>query len=75
MMRGTPPCPDLVLLDMFSSRAARTGAVIRRKSRDTDRLNGPDTFLREPEQRGYRAAENAVQIVIFCNNEPVRPLV
>jgi len=75
MMRATPPCPDPVLLDMFSSRAARTGAVIRRKSSDTDRLIGRDAFLREPERRGYRAVENAVQIVIFCKSGSVRPLV
>lgn len=69
-----PPPADLVLLDMFSSKAAREGAVIRRKSRDIDRLIGRDAFLKELDRRGYRAVENAGQIVIFCNREPVRVL-
>ena len=69
-----PPSPDMVLLDLFSSKSARTGAVIRRKSRDIDRLIGRDVFLREVRRRGYHAVENAGQIVIFCNAEPVRPL-
>ena len=73
-LQRSPPCPDLVLLDMFSSKAAREGAVIRRKSRDIDRLIGRDVFLRELDRRGYRAVENAGQIVIFCNAEPVRIL-
>ncbi|WP_415403024.1 hypothetical protein [Tateyamaria sp. SN3-11] len=62
------------MLDLFSSKAARDGAVIRRKSRDIERLIGRDVFLRELEQRGYRAVENAGQIIVFCNSEPVRPL-
>ncbi|MEP1965062.1 N-(5'-phosphoribosyl)anthranilate isomerase [Tateyamaria sp.] len=71
----TPPlAPHLILLDMFSSKAAREGAVIRRKSRDIDRLIGRDAFVRELHRRGYRAVENAGQIVVFCNNEPVRTL-
>ena len=73
--RPAPPSPDLVLLDMFSSKAAREGAVIRRKSRDIDRLIGRHVFLREMQRRGYRAVENAGQIVIFCNREPVHPLI
>ncbi|MEL6807973.1 MAG: N-(5'-phosphoribosyl)anthranilate isomerase [Pseudomonadota bacterium] len=73
-LQREPPCPDLVLLDMFSSKSAREGAVIRRKSRDIDRLIGRDVFVRELQRRGYRAVENAGQIVIFCNSEPVRVL-
>ena len=74
-LQRSPPSPDLVLLDMFSSKAAREGAVIRRKSRDVDRLIGRDVFLCELERRGYHAVENAGQIVIFCNAEPVRVLI
>ncbi len=62
------------LLDIFSSKAARDGAVIRRKSRDIDRFIGRRAFITELNRRGYRAVENAGQIIIFCNAEPVRPL-
>ena len=69
-----PPSPDVVLLELFSSKAAREGAVIRRKARDIDRLIGRAAFLQELNRRGYRAVENAGQIVIFCNREPVQIL-
>lgn len=69
-----PLSPEGYMLDLFSSKAARDGAVIRRKSRDIERLIGRDVFLRELERRGYRAVENAGQIIVFCNSEPVRPL-
>lgn len=57
---------------LFASKAARDGAVIRRKLRDIDRFVGRDRFLRELARRGYHAVENAGQLVIFCNSEPVR---
>ena len=69
-----PPSPEVILLDLFSSKAAREGAVIRRKARDIDRLIGRAAFLHELNRRGYRAVENAGQIVIFCNREPVQIL-
>ena len=70
-----PLTPEGYMLDIFSSKAARDGAVIRRKSRDIDRWIGRDAFLAELRRRGFRAVENAGQIVIFCNREPVRPLI
>ena len=70
----TPPDADLYLLDLFSSRAARSGGVIRRKAQDIDRFVGRAQFLQELDRRGFRAIENAGQIVVFCNTEPVRVL-
>jgi len=60
---------------MFDAKAARDGASIRRSIHDIDRIVGRQQFLAEIERRGYHAVENAGQIVIFCNNEPVRRLV
>ncbi|WP_323370643.1 hypothetical protein [Sulfitobacter sp. F26204] len=57
---------------MFSSRAAATGGVVRRKRRDVERYVGIDEFKDELRRRGFHAIENAGQIVIFCNQEPVR---
>ncbi|MEO0402950.1 MAG: N-(5'-phosphoribosyl)anthranilate isomerase [Pseudomonadota bacterium] len=71
---GSPLSPEGYMLDLFSSKAARDGAVIRRKSRDIERLVGRDVFVQEVARRGYCAVENAGQIVVFCNAEPVRPL-
>ena len=74
-MKHSPLSPEGYLLDIFSSKAARDGAVIRRKARDIDRYIGRSAFLSELQRRGYRAVENSGQIIIFCNSEPVRPLV
>ena len=60
------------VIHVFSSRAAREGGVVRRKIRDIERYVGLEPFLIELERRGYKAVENAGQLVIFCNREPVR---
>ena len=60
------------ITDLFSSRAAAKGSVVRRKRRDIERYVGMDEFLDELDRRGFQAIENAGQIVIFCNQEPIR---
>ena len=60
------------MLDLFSSTAARSGGVIRRKKSDLEKYVGLERFAEELTRRGYRAIENAGQIIIFCNHEPVR---
>jgi len=64
--------PEKWLYQLFSSRAACEGGVIRRQSRDIERLVGRMRFEAELTRRGFHAVENAGQIVIFCNQEPVR---
>ncbi len=67
--------PQAWMLHLFSSKAARQGAVIRRKTRDIERFVGRAEFERELRRRGFHAVENAGQMVIFCNQEPVRMVV
>jgi hypothetical protein len=67
--------PGPFLTEMFSSRAARDGAVVRRKIRDIERFVGRESFLNEMRRRGYPVVENAGQFVIFCNREPIRRVV
>ena len=67
--------PDVFFNEMFASKAARDGAVIRRKVRDVERMIGRDIFLDEVRRRGFRAVENAGQFVVFCNSEPIRRVV
>jgi len=62
---------DRWLQQLFQSRAAASGGVIRRKRDDIERLVGWGRFTRELERRGYRAIENAGQVIIFCNQERV----
>ena len=67
-----PITPDVWLAGIFTSKAARDGQVIRRKLRDIDRYYGLEAFETELARRGFHAVENAGQMIIFCNQEPVR---
>jgi hypothetical protein len=69
---NSPLSPEMWLRDMFASKAVMEGAVIRRKARDIERFAGMALFMSEAHRRGYQVAENAGQIIIFCNREPVR---
>ena len=74
-MRTVPtPSPAQFYATMFDTRAARQGAVVRRKIRDVERFVGREPFLTEMRRRGYTVLENAGQFVVFCNNEPIRRL-
>lgn len=68
----SPLSADAWIIDLFSSKAARQGSVIRRKLRDIERYVGVDRFLSELQRRGFHAVENAGQLIIFCNQEPIR---
>ncbi len=72
-----PPLPvsleaEAWLTHLFSSKAALRGGVVRRKARDVERIVGWPRFRHELRQRGYRAAINGGQVVVFCNGGPVR---
>lgn len=60
------------MADVFGSQSARDGRVLRRKLVHIDRYVGRDHFIAELKRRGYHAVENAGQMIIFCNNEPLR---
>ena len=64
--------PDHFIAQLFRSKSVQRGAVIRRSVRDVERILGRDAFRAELRRRGFRAAENGGQFVIFCNAEPIR---
>ena len=66
--------PDLWIEQIFSSRTAAKGGVVRRKQRDIERLVGMIRFKHELSRRGYTALTNAGDIIIFCNQEPIKRL-
>lgn len=70
-----PVSPDVFMADLFRSKAAREGRVIRRNLRDIERYVGRQRFFNELDRRGFQAIENAGQLVIFCNREPIRRVV
>jgi len=67
-----PQTPQQWFDHLFDAKSARSGGVIRRKTRDMERMVGRDLFLSEIRRRGFSVVENAGQLVIFCNAEPVR---
>jgi hypothetical protein len=75
MSAHLPYFPQQFLAELFGSRAAWDGEVIRRKVRDVERFVGRDAFPDEMRRRGYPVVENAGQFVIFCNRAPIRRLV
>ena len=74
-MSALPPQTEAQFFsELFASKAARDGAVIRRQVRDVERYVGRAAFLTEIRRRGFPVIENAGQFVIFCNREPLRRL-
>lgn len=68
----TPLTPEIWMREVFASKAVQRGEVIRRKARDIERYAGMERFREELQRRGFRAIENGGQIIIFCNQEPLR---
>ena len=69
------PCelsPQAWITHLISAKTARQGGVVRRNLRDIERYVGRDVFEAELQRRGYHAVENAGQLIIFCNQEPIR---
>ncbi|MGV6847290.1 MAG: N-(5'-phosphoribosyl)anthranilate isomerase, partial [Marinibacterium sp.] len=58
--------------DIFASRDARRGGVIKRQVRDVERIVGRDVFLAEVERRGWQALQNGRHFIVCCNAEPIR---
>jgi len=67
-----PLSPDAWVTHLFTAKAAREGGVVRRNLRDIERYVGRTAFEAELRRRGYHAVENAGQLIIFCNQEPIR---
>lgn len=66
--------PEKWVNQIFSSREALSGGVVKRKLRDVERLVGREAFAQEIERRGFQAIHNNRHVVIFCNKLPVRRL-
>lgn len=71
-MHPSPMTPEDWLLTLFNDRSACRGNIVKRSVRDIDMFVGRARFERELVRRGYQAVENAGQIVVFCNREPIR---
>ena len=75
MSDAIPPLtPEQWFRHLFAAKAALDGGVVRRKVRDMERMVGRQRFLDEVARRGFTAVENAGQVIVFCNAQPVRLL-
>nr|WP_239058313.1 N-(5'-phosphoribosyl)anthranilate isomerase [Aliiroseovarius sp. PrR006] len=66
---------QLWMQQIFEAKAAREGGIVRRKRRDIERTIGWQVFETEIRRRGYHVVENCGQIVIFCNDAPIRQVI
>lgn len=64
--------PDLWLDQIFSSKEAQRGGIVKRQIRDVERLVGRQAFARALERKGFQAVENGRHFVVFCNRAPIR---
>ena len=69
-----PQTAEQWIRHLLRAKAALDGGVVRRKVRDMERVVGRDRFLAEMARRGFTVVENAGQVIVFCNREPVRLL-
>lgn len=67
-----PISPDEWLRQLYRSKAAQDGGVVRRNVRDVERTVGSARFEADVRRRGFRAVQNGEQYVIFCNRENLR---
>ena len=70
--QNSPLTPENWLRSLFSTKAVLHGGVIRREARDVERFVGMERFLAEVNRRGFRVIENSGQLIILCNQAPVR---
>ncbi len=65
---------DKWINQMFATKAARKGAVVRRSVNWVDREIGRDRFLSEIRRRNYHVIQTADQFVVICHNGPIQLL-
>lgn len=73
-MDRTRPPNDAWIEQLFSTKAARKGAVVRRSIAWVHREVGRTQFEAEIRKRGYHLIETADQLVVVCHNGPIRLL-
>lgn len=66
--------PEPWVDQLFSSKAARRGAVVRRSLAWVDREVGRDRFVWEVRRRNYHLIRTANQFIVICNSGPVEML-
>ncbi|QFS83495.1 hypothetical protein FIU97_11700 [Roseivivax sp. THAF40] len=63
----TLPTREQWLAQLFGAQAVAKGGVVRRATRDVDRMIGRDAFKREVRLRGFHLVECGGQMIVICN--------
>lgn len=64
--------PETWVRQLFSSKQALCGGVIRRAAKDVDREMGRAALEREVRRRGWHMIETGGQVVIICSDDRLR---
>lgn len=64
--------PEMWLAQIFASKEAQRGGVVKRQIRDVERLVGRDAFLAAVRHHGFQALRNGRHYIVFCNDLPIR---
>jgi hypothetical protein len=59
---------------LFGTKAALKGAVVRRSMAWVHREVGKDLFEAEVRRRGFHLVQTADQYIVICHNGPIRML-
>ncbi len=65
------PYPDPWLDQLFSTKSAQRGAVVRRSTSWVEREVGHETFQQEIRRRGYHLIRTANQYIVICHSGPI----
>ena len=66
--------PEFWLDQMFTTKAAQKGAVVRRSTAWVDREVGRDLFMQEVRNRGFHLIRTADQFIVVCHSGPIEIL-
>lgn len=65
------PNPDPWIDQIFSTKSARRGAVVRRSMNWVEREVGHARFQEEVRRRGFHLIRTANQYIVICHNGPI----
>ena len=72
---GHVPANAIWLEQVFESKAASSGGIVRRSRSDVERKIGLERLELEVRKRGFRLIDAGDQLIVVCSRAPVRILV
>ena len=63
--------PHQWIEQVFSTKLAKSGGIVRRSISSVVKSASVDEFLQEAKRRGFHVIMNGSHFVVICNNNPV----